>query len=389
MATQKLELSEDIIDYSFDDFLYVLTKRYLWKIDSQFLVIIDRIPLPEKFNYLSVGEQDIFLITTEEIIVLDKSHFSFKSGIGIEPGDYKPIFLPGNGGLIYLIADTEKKSILKILDLKNGRLVKRLTVPRVLSYEYHKKSKTLITLDINNQINSYDFGLKRKGQIKLKFNSESFRRQDSGYIVYSQQGVFRVDDKGTVIDFQPLQIDRNSFFIKDLFLTEQKIVLLDLLTVRIRWFYADNKEIIKLVRLDDLYNIALNARNELYLIDTDSLQVKPLAIKKVSPQEIVSSLSNSDSLWYLQLGAFSSYENASTVYADLKQAGLPVFVDSVDLYRIKLGGFVDKASACEINQRLGIGGWLVFQEKIERKETGEFFIAEEKYLIKDGIIRKE
>jgi hypothetical protein len=130
---QKIELTArnligDIIDYAVDDFLYVLTNRYLYKIGNGHLTIKDQIPLPQRFNYLIINNNTIILITTNEIIILNKNNLAFKSGIGIEHGDYKPILSSercntARDNEIYLIMDSGNKTIMKILDIAKGKFI--------------------------------------------------------------------------------------------------------------------------------------------------------------------------------------------------------------------------------------------------------------------------
>ncbi|MCK4756016.1 hypothetical protein KAS56_03690, partial [candidate division WOR-3 bacterium] len=216
----KMELKEQIltgsvIDYSMDDYLYVLTNRYLYKIDHKHLAINDRIPLPQRFNYLTTNNENIILITTDEIVIIDKTNLAFKRGIGVERGDYRPIIpsqqlnILEENHVIHLITDTETKTIIKILDLNNGSLLKKVCVNRILSYEYDSKNKTLTTFDIDNRLIVYDIYLNKKRVLNLEFDVKWFSKYENGFIIYNKYGVFFVNSSGELIDFQAIAIKQN------------------------------------------------------------------------------------------------------------------------------------------------------------------------------------
>jgi len=383
----RLTLNDAIIDYKDSDFLYVLTDRYLWKIDNQNLTVIDHIPLPMRFNYLLTDVDDIILFSTGEIVFLDKNSLSFKSGIGIEFWDYKPIFQKDY--FIYLITNIDSKSVIDVYDIKKSKRIKRLNVSKILSYKYDSHRNTLITFDIGNNINIYDNNLRKKGNIKLKFSGRSFACQGNGYLVYNPQGVFLNNHNGVIVDFQPVPIKENNWQTLYVFLTDEGIVYLDSLTIRPKWLYSYVKGVLRLEELDNLYSIIIDSTHCLYILGSDSLQMKLLAVKEALRRETISSKTITDSLWYLQLGAFSNSENAKIAYKDLRKRDIPVFIDSTDLYRIKFGGFLEKELGFKMMQKLDINGWFVFQKKFRNESQAEFNVGDEKYILKDGIIKRE
>ena len=397
MQVAMVKLNDEVIDYTIDNFLYVLTKRYLYKIDNTNLNIIERIPLPERFNYLTVGPDEIILLATEEIITLNKNNLSFKSGIGIEPGDYKPILSPldlkplNKSNLIYLSVDIGSKSMIKIFDLNTGRLVRKAQVPRIIYHEFDRSSNSFSCLDIDNQISTYSLNLKIKKQIKIMMSGELFADYPKGvgYIIYNQQGLFWIDNNGLLRDFQPAYAKNSNAFSNYVFLTESGLLYVDPLTLRIKWLRSDLKEISMVTPLDDVSNVGFTKSNSIYLIGKDSAAVVPLSAFQVIPEKRIAMNSSGDSLWYLQFAAFSGLANARAFGDSLNNEGLPVIVDSTDLYRVKLGGFFDNDVGLELLERSNLNGWLVYQEKIANNEMREFSIGNQKYILVNGYIKKE
>ncbi len=397
MEVKEQSVSGTIIDYCIDDFLYVLTNRALYKIDSELLAIDDRIPLPQRFNYLAINNENIILITTDEIIIIDKNNLAFKRGIGIERGDYRPIIThrrlttSKKDNVIYLIADSGRKSIMKIFDLNSGRLKRKVSVDRILFYDYNAENNTLVTLDIKNRLVVYDMYLKKIESLDLEFSGKWFSRYDNAYIVYSEHGIFSVNRFGKLIDFQPITIDDNSVYDKFTLLTENGIVFLDSLTLRPKGFFKNDQMIKELLQIQSnqaQYAIVLDTHYHFRAIDINTMEMMSMVEKKVAFQEIVAPTVLTDSLWYFQLGAFALYDNAIEKYNNIKHNNIPVFIDSTNLYRIKFGGFQDKISAINIIEKIDLNGWLVFQEKYEQEDIVEFYVDSEKYILRDGIIKR-
>jgi hypothetical protein len=117
--------------------------------------------------------------------------------------------------------------------------------------------------------------------------------------------------------------------------------------------------------------------------------MNPIVEREAVIEEIIPRVVSTDSLWYLQVGAFVSYDNAVDMYNRIRQNNIPVFIDSTNLYRIKFGGFQDKISAMEIAKKNDLNGWFVFQKKIEQKGFLKFYLGLEKYSLENGIIKKE
>ena len=397
IEVRELRLKENIIDYAFDDFIYVLTNRYLYKIDYENLSFVDRTPLPQTFHGFSTNNRDIMLITVNEIIIVDKSNLTFKAGIGIEHGDYRPIISSGNVSIsgenhfIYLIADNDKNSVIKIFNLNNGRLVKKISVDRIISFDYDTEDNTLTTLDSNDKLTIYDTHLNKNKVIHLAVGGQFFQKREDGYVIYNRRGLFLIANSGNVVDFQPMAMNGSTYEGEFLFLAEDGLLHIDTLTLRVKQFSQNIWNITRLFSIDCLnnYAIAIDHKNGFYFIDIRSLCVEPMTVKKIPFREIIHSRLKADSLWYFQLGAFTNYDNALTAYKQISQRGIPVFIDSTDLYRIKFGGFLDKTTAIEIIEKIDFNGWFMIQERIEKEGFVEFFAGSERYIFEDGIIRKE
>ncbi len=387
-----------IIDYCVDDFLYVLTGHALYKIDRTSLTIEDNIPLPQRFNYLVVDNTDVILMTTNEIIIIDKRNLAFKRGIGIEYGDYRPITVlhrTSAGKLysdIYLIVDYGRKSVLKMFDLNSGKLRRKLTVDKIVSSCYDHTSNRLIALNVNHRLTIYDANLKKKSSFELKFDATWFSTFRHGYIVHSPRGIFFVNPKGKVIDFQPITFEITNMNDKFTFIGKGGITFLDSLTLRPKGYLNDDHGIKKIQTIqspDGQYAIAVDTHYNLYAIDVATMELQSMPVKKAIAKEAALRVpARTDSLWYFQLGAFANYENAVEMYTDAKD-NIPVFIDSLGFYRVIFGGFQNRMDAIEIIDKINLDGWFLFHKKIEQTETVRFSVDTENYILEDGIIKKE
>lgn len=389
-----LTLKEEIIDYKMHDLLYVLTNRNIYSIDTINLRILDRTPLPQKFNYLSIGKDEIFLVGNTEIIILSKVNLAFKKGIGIDPGDYEPIVesiqLP-HKNLIYLITHSEKKSIIKIIDCLKGRKIKNSSFVRIKKLYYLPVKKEFVALTQSDLL-FLDLNLKIKNSIKTKFFGEDFFFYQNGYIITNPQAIYLMDSNGKIIDLQPLVLtcpllNRNFFFWNNDF-----IILIDSLTLRIKYLSRNTENIYAVFPLDDGQRLCINKNNGLLIMENRTSSIVNLTKKEYTPIEITAKQKISqDSLFYLQFGAFSNKQYAQHFCDSMRKIGLPVFIEvgTDNFYRIKLGGFMEKNLAQEIMEYLDILGWLVFQKKIDFNYDTLFTFNHNDYFIQKGIIIKK
>ncbi len=387
-------LNETIIDNVADDNIYLLTRHYLYKFDPNNYCVSDRIPLPQRFNYLFLDKENIILLTTDEIIVIDKNTLSFVNGVGIEYGDYQPIasFQKSVGSVmkhfILIIQNTEKKSYLKLIDLKNGRLIKKVVTNRIVTWIFDSGDSTLTTLD-KNKMAVYNLDLKRRALINLHFPARSFVKGNHKYLVEAGQGIFSYDQDGTIIDFQPMMngSERKTDF---LFLSSDYLCALDTMTMRVRNLVPNEAKISSLYQTGESdFFVASDRRNVFYFVDATSLRPEPVMIKEVAYKEARAETVREDSSWYFQFGAFAAFSNAQDMYDVILSRGLPVFIDSTDLYRVKLGGFSDKSAAHAIIESTGLPGWFVFQKKVAREDHREFLVGSQRYVYHEGLIQEE
>jgi hypothetical protein len=347
-----------------------------------------------RFNYLLLKNQEILLIATDEIIILDRTNLAFKSGIGIEHGDHQPVLKNqtlqpvSNKDHIYLMTDAGLKSTIRILDLRSGRLIKKKSVDRIVSLEYDPSTRTFYTLDTKNNIVIYDRTMTKKHKISLPVRANSFTTHSAGYLLFSDQGVFLVSPNGKLIDFQTLpgaHSRRGS-----LLWSRDGILNLDTIVLRPCDWLENDHNINQFLPLTDMrHQVGFDNKNNTYLMNLRPLAAQPMEKYRLHLTAAPPAVTRADSLWYLQMGAFSSQENALISYNLLRDSGIPVFVDSTDLYRIKFGGFTDKFAALNIIERLNLDGWFILEHTISRTNSEEFYVGAEKYVIQDGVVRKE
>ncbi len=385
-TAQQLPINEDIIDHCLTDYLYILTRRYLYKLNPENLNLLDRIPLPSRFNYLKVDRENIALISSNEIVTLQPANLSYKMGIGISYGDYHPILL--RSGIIYLMVDTDKKSIIKKFDLRTGRLIKSLRISKVIQYLCDTINQKFITLDINNNLSIIDYNLRRKKIIRLKFGINGFVQLNYGYLLLNPKVLLSVNQNGRLIDFQPLFMEGYRF--KNFFIYNKKELLyIDTLTLRVKSKIENRIYIKNLYPLNQVgYAVAEDREHNLYLLRNDSLSFLPLSTREIALIRINYPEPKTDSLWYIQLGAFRTPDYAQKMLEDYLSHGLPVFIDSSDLYRLKLGGFEQKRDAVAFIENSNIEGWFTPGKRPTRTEDIEFTINNQKYYLKNGIIKK-
>jgi hypothetical protein len=390
----EISFPEPIIDYVSDEFLYLSTSDCLYKIDPSEPSLVDKTPLPLRFNHLLLKAQEIILIATNEIIILDRDNLAFKSGIGIEPGDFRPIIkdqsfasLSVNNN-IYLVSDVGKRSHLRIIDLRSGRLVRKMSIDRLKSFVYDTKTQSFIGLDVKNNVLIYDEGMNRIRKINLEMEATHCSTHPDGLLIHSDQGIILMNAKGAVIDFQPIPIVR--VYAGLVVLKDDAIIGLDSVTLRPNDWMSNRHNIDQIYPCAYRYHaVGVDVENNFYLLDQDPLAVLPMKKNIIQLKERPQLATIGDSLWYLQLGAFSDPINALHTSKELREQGLPVFIDSTDLYRIKFGGFIDKFAALSIIEKMKIEGWFVYQRRMPSSRSEEFYVGTERYIIENGVVRKE
>lgn len=385
-------LKEEIIDYAIEDFLYVLTTRNIYSIDTTSFRIIDQTPLPQKFNYITIGQDDIFLISPSEIIILNKRNLSFKNGIGIEPGDYQPMIPPAllpNMNLIYLINTDEKRSIIRVIDYKKGRKVKNGSFFGIKKFYYIPEERIFVILT-NSGIYLLDLNLKMSKKIKFNFPAEDFFIYKGNFVITNKQGIFCIDKDGKVIDFQPVLFDTPLQNQQFYFFNPEYLISIDPLTFRIKRIIKNEEKVNKIYPVDDECSLGINKKGDLFLLDKYGRITRLIREEygELKPSELRET--HGDSLFYLQFGAFSDINLAKNFSDSIKSMGFPVFIDSSmnDLYRIKLGGFMEKKLAQEIVERINLPCWLVFHKKFDCLPDTIFNFCQEIYHLKNGIIKK-
>jgi hypothetical protein len=390
----KVVFEEPIIDHIFDDFLYICTSDNLYKIDPSVPVLVDKTRLPLRFNYVMLRDREIMLISTDEIIVLNRSNLAFKSGIGLTHGDSRPLIKNQSFAAlsvrnnIYLASDVGRKTAVRILDARSGKLIRKRTLDRVKSFKYDPRTQSFVGLDIGDNILIYDMNMTQQRKIKLPVHARSCTVTPNGFLIDFDEGLLLIDQHGGVIDFQPIPLARGPN--GSLFLYRDAIVGLDSTAMRTNGWFANTSGIIELYDLAKCnHELGIDAHGNLYLVRQQPISVEPLTASRTPLTRISAAQLVSDSIWYFQLAAFSNLTNALGVYDEFRQTGLPVFIDSTELYRIKFGGFKDKFDGLEIADKLKLNGWFVYENKVPGVNSGEFHIGTEKYIIQDGLIRRE
>lgn len=386
------------IDIASDTYAYVLTHRYLYKIQQSDLSIHDRILLPQRFNHIITDEEDVILIGTNEVILVDKKTLTFKAGIGIEQGDYLPLAVSARGAMssgksIYLSAHSGTRSSIKVFDLNTGILVKKSNINTVLHAEYNAGTRTIAILDTTGIITEYDMGLQTLRRITVPSDPLFFMYCESGFLVYGKQGIFLVSRQGSVVDFQPVALTDHRPGQTSMCLVHDGIVAIDGYTMRPKAFRHTDKPFVHLYGLndeDDRFGLLLDDTSTPFLFDAETRGIQAVSAIPVITEapRPAPEPAPQDSFWYFQLGAFSSCDNALDAYAALRDRDLPVFIDTSGLYRIKLGGFRDKETAMNALEQTDLAGWFVLQRKVKQRGTAAFFLGGHAFTLKDGLIER-
>jgi hypothetical protein len=390
----EIEFPDAIIDYVADDFMYIFTNDCLYKIDPGRALIVDWTPLPLRFNYVLLRKDEIILISTDEIIVLDRKNLAFKSGIGIERGDHRPIIkdqsligLPGQH-TIFLLSDFCTRNTMRAVDLSSGRTTARVTVKSIKDVIYDHQDSSFIALEQGQNLTILDHQMKIQRRVNLSFETLSLVNQEKSLCIFSDHGIFHLTKKGELIDFQPLPGLRN--VCNTTLLTDEGIFWFDSLTFRISEWLQNHNHINRLqADAGSGRIIGMDIHDEMYLVEHSPGYVSKLTHHRRDLVQSLPASPRADSLWYLQLGAFSDPSNAGQMYEEFRNKRIPVFVDTADLYRIKFGGFTGKPMALDLQEKMDLNGWLVFEPRIYRDTSEIFYIGVERYVINKGIVGKE
>lgn len=389
----RFDWHDEIIDQYRDGDLYLLTRRFLWRFDPATLTVLDRALLPQRFNYLTTREHEIVLIAAEEVVTMDKGTLAFKAGLGIEAGDSRPLVAPrelaaaGKSNLLYLATDAGPSSVVKVFNLNDGRLVMKKTLPRIVDVHYDARRTLLQVLDRDGRLVDYGLDLKKLADIQLPAAGTAFDPQGPGYIVYQPEAVSLVSRRGTVLDFQPLPPDRTES--QAWFGYRGGVGQLDLSVVRVRRLYPLPEQVTRLSCVNPSFGLALTAGGRSIRLDPDTSGLdlaEPLSRPALIKPAAVPT--TPDSFWYFQLGAFRDRDNARFVMAEYRSAGLPVGIDSAELYRVQLGAFSDKDLGFEVVQGLGLNGWFVCRPWVVEQDTMAFEVKGVPYVARNGVIQR-
>ena len=393
-VVDEIEFSEAIIDYVADDFVYVVTQDYLYKIDAGRALIIDKAPLPLRFNYILLRRYEIILISTDEIIVLDRGNLAFKSGIGIERGDHRPIVknqslvgLPGQPRII-LMSEAGAHNTIRSVDIGSGRTTARVTVRPIKDAVYDHQNSNFIMLEQGQTLLILNPQMKIQHRANLGFDARRLVTRDEDLYVFSDDGVFLLMKKGRLIDFQPLTGIHS--ICKSIILTDDGVFWLDSLTFRISEWLQNHDHMTQLyadVSSDRI--IGIDVHDEMHLIEKSPGCVLKLTNHRRDLAQNLPASPRVDSLWYLQLAAFTDPSNARQMYEEFREKDIPVFIDTADLYRIKFGGFTDKPLALDLQEKMELDGWLVFEPRKYGDNSDVFYVGVERFVIDKGIVGKE
>jgi len=393
-VVDEIEFSEAIIDYVADDFIYAVTRNYLYKIDPGRAVIIDKTPLPLRFNYILLRRYEIILISTDEIIVLDRKNLAFKSGIGIDPGDHKPIVknqtlvgLPGPPTII-LMSEAGTHNTIRSVDIGSGRTTARVTVNPIKDAVYDHQNSNFIMLEQGQTMLVLNPQMKIQHRVNLGFDARRLANRNEALYVSSDDCVFLLTKKGRLIDFQPLTAMRD--IGASIILTDDGVFWLDSLTFRISGWLQNNDHMTQLyadASSDRI--IGIDIHDQMHLIEKSPGRALKLANYRRDLAQKLPASPRVDSLWFLQLAAFSDPSNAGQMYEEFREKQIPVFIDTTDLYRIKFGGFTDKTVALDLQEKMELDGWFVFEPRKYGDNSEVFYVGVEKFVIDKGIVGKE
>lgn len=390
----ELELERPIVDLARADLLYVTTEDCLYKIDPVRQLVIDRTPLPLRFNHLVLAARDIILISSDEIVLLDRRNLSFKTGIGIERGDHRPLVRDrsvtetGGNYRLYLRTSRGSEDRMVILDLRSGKKIKERRTQPLRCVAYDPITDAIVAVDVKKNLSIYDRSLNRKRRIALPIDPRAVSIHAAGMLFDADEGIFLADRSGTILDFQPLTV--HAFDQGPVALTGRAIIVLDTTVCRVAGWLENDRALVRfLPTAGTVHEFAVDRSNGLFMIQADPLAVIPLTVRRQRPEPIKAAAAPEDSLWYVQLGAFADRANAGHLRDVLRARGVPAFVDSSDLYRVKFGGITDKGAALHLAERLGLEGWLVLARKSPGVPPATFHVDQDKYVIEDGVVRKE
>ncbi|OGC43317.1 hypothetical protein A2Y85_05230 [candidate division WOR-3 bacterium RBG_13_43_14] len=383
------------IDYVVDDYLYVLTRRQLIKINANTLKFADHLPLPYQFSYLLITPLYLGLVTSNEIVLVERKNLSYTASVGMEAGDYKPLIkdyvslnLPGNR--IIICRDRGNKSILLSIDAQTGEIKRKTTVNRITASYYSKTEKNFYFFDISKHLQIYDQDLRKKTSKNTGIVVSKTSPDPSGLIIEGNEYLSLMNYDGKIFDYQPVPSSSKTNINIMALIHDKRIILIDALTIRPMniSFNACWRDIIYINDPD--FFIAIDTLQMFYLISIPTLETRPLPLKKPVPYISEPPVAVEPAvLWYIQVGAFASRDNAERLQQSLQQRDLPAMVEENDMFRVKIGGFTDKETARYFIEAANTTGWLVLQPKIKSTENIGFSLNSENYRFNDGIITKE
>lgn len=370
---------ENIVDLALGQYLYLLTDRNLYKIEAGTREIIDQSNLPYHASALrllasrSGKDSLLILLTSDELSLIEPGRLSYLKGVGIPPGDREILFTQTEG-FIYLNLRGLNHSLIEIYGLVNGKRMRGLKLDLIKRGVLNALKGFIYLQDMTGSITKISVNLRSYKKIfSLSDSTAQFLLYGSSLVVSSRTGLHVVDiSTDKVTESRPIRIDEAlpidgdrlfAFSFPDSINRLGQANLIDLETMTsLRTFEVS--ESLKPLFAIDTADIVLEKDGQfvnLAAATGEFFELKPVLATLTSKRRVVR---QADSCFYIQLGAFTRRDRAFALVEDLSHKGIPALCDSSsDLFKIRIGGFIDREDAILCSITYPGKNWLVYTRR--------------------------
>ncbi|HIE06175.1 MAG TPA: SPOR domain-containing protein [bacterium (Candidatus Stahlbacteria)] len=352
-----IPLNMRVVDYQTDKDLYLLTEHEIIKLDTT-LTIKALTPLPSRYFQISRGKR-LILISTDELLILDKDSLTTRDAIALPKGDYR--IIGQSDGKIYLLNKKIDTQGIETYSILKGRRIGSHTFYNLKGVWQGDRDFLIAE---GKELNLYSKNLKKLRKIKDFSNSDKI-------FIYRDRLISIDGDTLRLYDFQgnkirDLQLSRFEFQSGGDFLVgfkDKEVIIFshpDYEPNRLRI----SKEIKEVYADDDLY---LKIDNYYRL---DWVNRKLIRLRTPVPVVTVS-----DSGYYLQVGAFTNPEYAKDLLNQLSARGIPAH--SFD-GKIRIGPFASRQDGIDFAKTTRLSNFWVVRDT-KRPVTG-LLIGKKRYL---------
>ena len=375
---EELNLKEPITGLAAGADLYVLTDRSLFTLDSAAREIKNRSYVPIRYNSIVLLSgrrgQDSMLValSADEISLVEPNRHNYVNGIALIPGEHEMLLVPQRKAF-YLNTRMINGSQIQVFNLPSGRCQRRLKLKTDVIQMLDNDKGSIYLLDTAGCCWKLSPDLRTCRRL-LRISSGQPRMYLFGEhiaIVTSSEILLLEAQSGQLLQSKPHASEGSLRLSNTELVTWTNpdpagnpggISLIDIVTLTPLRYVNLTTKIISLVPRGQR-QVAARIAQGFITIDLVTGAVRELARHLVEPGPPRPRPVSTDSLYYIQVGAYHDPAKARAVIDTAARKGISAFCDSTSttsFARVRVGGFVNREDAELFGTFYPDKKWIVF-----------------------------